>query len=107
MTNAVDGQHIRPITTALVNGSPYGAAELTTVHCPVCGFGYTHEKKPYVVEGQDDYQAGWGGRGNLTVFGFSCENGHHFDLCFGYHKGNVSAYVRSWHCLPAVTPAPN
>ncbi len=46
-----------------------------------------------VVPGGDDYEAGWGGRGDLTVLPFEGECGHRWALCFGFHKGMTAAFV--------------
>jgi hypothetical protein len=94
------------LTFALVNDSAYThGMPYSVLHCPVCGFGYNHESPPYVESGDDAYKARWGGRGNLTAIPFHCENGHHFEVCFGFHKGNVLAFVRSLNVIPErITP---
>ena len=35
--------------------------------CPVCGGNYNHVKPPYLKDGGDNYEAKWGGRGDLAV----------------------------------------
>lgn len=63
--------------------------------CPVCGFDYTHLKGSYLVNGNDNYEAGWRGRGDLQVIEMYCEEGHEFELCLGFHKGRVEMFFRS------------
>ncbi len=58
--------------------------------CPVCGFNYTHPQEPLFLQ-TDDYEF-WAGRGSVIKVPFRCENGCHFTLCFGFHKGNTIAF---------------
>ena len=60
------------------------------IKCPVCDFNYVHVDKPEHYM-NDDYRA-WTGRGELIRIPFSCEQGHAFSLCFGFHKGNVISF---------------
>lgn len=64
------------------------------VLCPVCGFDYVHEGIPYTVKGNDHGDA-WEGRGDLIVVPFDGECGHTWELCFGHHKGQTTAFVRN------------
>lgn len=62
--------------------------------CPVCECENVHfDGKPYFVEGLDDYKAEWGGRGDLVKVPMWCEWNHRWDLCFGFHKGTMSAFT--------------
>ena len=61
--------------------------------CPVCGFHCNHIGEPRTVGGKDDYEA-WAGRGDLLVIPFSGECGSEWEICFGFHKGESSAFVR-------------
>lgn len=63
--------------------------------CPVCGFEYTHLKAAYNILGNDNWEANWGGRGDLMVLEFQCEELHDFQVCFGFHKGCHSVFVRA------------
>lgn len=60
--------------------------------CPSCDFDYIHADKAQVVKGEDNYKA-WHGRGDLIVIDAWCENGHQFQICFGFHKGQTYAYI--------------
>lgn len=71
-------------------GEPYGVSEL--VVCPVCGDDYTHVVKNTLIDGKDDYQA-WAGRGDCVKVLFGAECGAEWNVCFGFHKGNTSAFL--------------
>lgn len=66
----------------------------TPVKCAVCGYEYVRVVYMREVAGNDNYEAGWCGRGDLNVIGFEGECGHEFELCFGFHKGNVHVFGR-------------
>ena len=68
--------------------------EESNLVCPVCKFEYQHPGKPMVVDGQENYAAGWWGRGSLTILPFESECGTKWELCFGFHKGNVFSFTR-------------
>ena len=53
---------------------------------------YVHFSSFEHIEGQDDYKA-WSGRGDAYKLHFYDEDGGSFSLCFGFHKGNMSAWV--------------
>lgn len=53
-----------------------------------------HPGKPVVVAGNDEYAAGWNGRGDLIVIPMACENGHGYEVCLGFHKGGAHAFLR-------------
>ncbi len=65
----------------------------TTVHCPICNFEYNHLQNLEVISGNDNYEA-WQGRGDCWQLNFECENGHIWSICFGEHKGIISAWSR-------------
>ena len=75
--------------------------------CPVCGFEYCHFEKPKFKK-CDDYSA-WQGRGSLITIPCYCENGHTFEICLGFHKGNTSVFTQNHkteehpQCLKDVT----
>ena len=74
----------------VLDATPDGAAVL----CPCCGDYNQHVGDPHVIDGEDDYRAGWGGRGDLVLVPFWGECGSEWDICFGFHKGSTEAFVR-------------
>lgn len=67
------------------------------VKCPECDHDNVHFEAPSLIEGHDNYKAGWHGRGDLIAIPFWCENGHTWTLCFGFHKGNTTTFMRIGH----------
>jgi hypothetical protein len=71
--------------------------------CPICGFQYNHGfdengmASVLLFEGEDDYKAGWTGRGDLLVIQMTCEEEHQWEMCIGFHKGTMHAFARSGH----------
>ena len=61
--------------------------------CPVCGEHYLHFDDPKVIDGKDDYKAKWVGRGDKLVIPMWCEQGHKFELCIGFHKGQLFPFL--------------
>ncbi len=80
--------------------------------CPVCGFEYNHGfdndgmQSVLFIEGKDDYQAGWTGRGDLLVIQMECEEGHHWEMCVGFHKGMMHVFARQGHSKKQMTEQP-
>lgn len=64
------------------------------IKCPLCGYENVSFCDAKLFGGGDGYEAPWWGRGSLLVIPFSGECGHSFEMCFGFHKGNVSAFCR-------------
>lgn len=64
------------------------------LHCPVCGDSNNHVGKIHTMKSNDDYSAGWSGRGGLTAIRMSGECGSQWEFCLGEHKGNVSVFTR-------------
>ena len=62
--------------------------------CPVCGGNYNHFKPPYLKDGGDNYEAKWGGRGDLAVIPMWGECGSQWEVCIGFHKGQNPIFVR-------------
>ena len=62
--------------------------------CPACEFDYVHFGAPIVEAGNDNYEASWPGRGDLLRIPCYCEDGHTFDICLGFHKGNSWMFTR-------------
>lgn len=61
---------------------------LTFLLCPICKYEYNHIGEVEKHHGKDSYQA-WEGRGDLIKIFMECENGHRWNLCLGFHKGNT------------------
>ena len=72
-------------------GWPY---EYDTVVCPICGFEFAHIGDIRKEEGNDNGDAGWSGRGDLVVIPIEGECGCLWEICFGFHKGCIAAFVR-------------
>lgn len=68
--------------------------DAATLTCPECGFECNHLGQPEKKSGNDNYDAGWGGRGDLIVIPVEGECGSVWEVCFGFHKGNVAAFTR-------------
>lgn len=65
-----------------------------TMLCPVCQFDCTHTHGVKTVKGNDNYEAGWAGRGDLVVVTMGGECGHGWELCIGFHKGQQAIFTR-------------
>ena len=68
--------------------------EVSFLVCPICQFEYSHLGRPYIIKGNDNYEAFPRVRGNLTVIPVSNECGCQWELCFGEHKGSVACFTR-------------
>ncbi len=64
------------------------------LECPICQDTYQHAGAYQRVPGRDNYEAGWGGSGDLLVVPVQGECGHRWELCFGSHKGETLCFVR-------------
>ena len=72
-----------------------GPAWGTRLKCPICADTYQHVTNSWQrIFGRDDYEAGWGGRGDLVILPLWGECGHTWELCLGSHKGEVFVFVR-------------
>ena len=65
------------------------------VYCPVCKFDYNHILGFETVKGNNKGQAGWWGRGDLIVIRLRCENSHEWEICFGFHQGQLFVFART------------
>lgn len=84
----------RPLLTKS-DAREYGDdAQYTQILCPVCRFNYNHTHGVREIPGNDGYEAGWWGRGDLIVIDMTCENGDKWELCIGFHKGNQFIFAR-------------
>jgi hypothetical protein len=64
------------------------------IKCPICGFDYNHILKSKHIPGKDDYKA-WEGRGDAVKVFIQGECGHYWNLCIGFHKGNLYLFCES------------
>lgn len=66
------------------------------VECPVDSSDVgIHFGKVKTVPGNDNYDAGWSGKGDLIVIPCHCECGHQWEMCLGFHKGTVFTFIRN------------
>mgnify|MGYP003474224453 FL=1 len=67
----------------------------TILACPICSFDYNYISKPIFEDGADNYKSSAPAyRGHLVRIPFVCENGHNWEICFGFHKGNTFVFFR-------------
>lgn len=69
------------------DGPEYVAGWGSRILCPVCRFEYCHIGE--VTEQVSDNYEAWQGRGEAVRIHMSCENGHHWTLRLGFHKGHT------------------
>ncbi|RCW63977.1 hypothetical protein DET61_11618 [Marinobacter nauticus] len=69
-------------------------SEQRNLKCPTCGGEFNHPEPPYLKDGNDAYEANWGGRGDLIVVPMWGECGSRWQLCVGFHKGNAPVFAR-------------
>ena len=65
--------------------------------CPVCGYNNQHFSgiaPSCFIKGNDNYEAPWWGRGDLLIIQFWSECGSRWELCFGFHKGEIFSFVK-------------
>lgn len=63
--------------------------------CPVCFSENVHFGKPVFKDGNDNYEADWGGRGSLIHIPMISEQcDHAWEICFGFHKGDTKFFYR-------------
>ncbi len=65
----------------------------TRLKCPICSETCQHAGAYQHIPGRDNYEAGWGGRGDLVIVPVWCEFDHVWQLCFGQHKGATFVFV--------------
>jgi hypothetical protein len=61
--------------------------------CPICHENFNDISTPRLEHGNDNYEA-WMGRGDCAVVPMSCEYGHEWELCVGFHKGESFLFAR-------------
>lgn len=92
--SAIIPPNLLPVSNILDNEDYYFPhPEFTPLLCPVCGFNCNHIGEIRTIPGNDGYEA-WYGRGDLTVIPYSGECGSEWEICFGFHKGVSSIFVR-------------
>jgi hypothetical protein len=64
------------------------------IACPVCKHTFVHLGKVEEKNGNDNYESGWGGRGDSVEVGMWCEQGHNWKMILGFHKGNTYVFNR-------------
>jgi hypothetical protein len=87
----------RPLSDICIDGATEGWAGKSVIVCPHrnCDCGNVHFTSVDLRDGDDDYKAGWEGRGDLIVIPMWCEGGHEWELCFGFHKGTTVSFTRN------------
>lgn len=88
-----------PLSLALNPETPYGlpSPAYQSLGCPKCRCNRVSAHGARTKKGNDNYDAqggGWSGRGNLLAIRMSCEEGHNWDICIGFHKGDSAIFVR-------------
>lgn len=68
--------------------------ELQTIKCPTCVYTNNQVVNTRTISGNDNNEAGWPGRGDLTVIKLAGECGSRWELCLGFHKGQTAVFVR-------------
>ena len=63
------------------------------VKCPKCNFEYVHFIEPVCTK-TDAYDA-WAGRGSAIRIPMYCENGHTWEVRYGFHKGNTHVNIEN------------
>lgn len=80
----------KSITTDFLRDDKEDGFNGLTLICPACGEDYHHVLPyPFNVNGNDSYEAGWGGRGDLYQVPIWGECGHVWALQMGFHKGQT------------------
>lgn len=82
------------ITEVLHPDQWWGDKDMSVLKCPVCEEIYHHLGEPVKESGKDGYEASWGGRGDLVIIPIEGECGCLWEICFGFHKGNIAAFTR-------------
>ncbi|SOD42389.1 hypothetical protein SAMN06298226_2728 [Nitrosovibrio sp. Nv4] len=77
-----------------INDAGWGGSDVRKLLCPVCSGSYNHMEPSYLKDGGDNYDAKWGGRGDLTVVPMWGECGSKWEVCIGFHKGESFMFTR-------------
>ncbi|HZY56315.1 MAG TPA: hypothetical protein VFE09_00800 [Rubrobacteraceae bacterium] len=92
----LEGREIIPLRRVVESGqSTFGSRPaFRRLVWPVCGSTNQHTGEPQTVS-IGTYESGWGGRGSLLIGPVEGECGHLWEMCFGFHKGETFAFVRT------------
>jgi hypothetical protein len=92
----LEGREIIPLERVVESGQSTfrNRPAFKRLVCPVCRNTNQHTGEPQTVS-IGDYEAGWGGRGSLLVVPVEGECGHLWEMCFGFHKRETFAFVRT------------
>jgi hypothetical protein len=92
----LEGCRVLPLSDVIAHDDDvwYGRPQFKRLVCPVCSDTFQHVETWQRIEGRDNYEAGWGGRGDLIVVPIWGECEHRWELCFGFHKGETFGFVR-------------
>lgn len=83
-----------PIMATLDPEGPFSGYNIATIVCPICRGEYHHIEQTRTEPGNDAYDADWPGRGDLFVMTLRGECGHTWEICIGFHKGNLGIFAR-------------
>lgn len=86
-----------PLAKVLDDGQRWASSAYQTLKCPKCRSTSIHFGDLVTRKGNDNYDAqggGWQGRGDLNAIRMTCEDGHAFDICIGFHKGSSAIFAR-------------
>jgi len=79
----------------LIDDNHWHEPNVKRLICPLCDSTYQDlSGGAVIVDGEDEYGDGWGGRGPLLMLPACGECGHLWDICFGFHKGETFVFVR-------------
>lgn len=73
------------------NKSVFSDDNTIKINCPVCGTMEVCFDKPDYME-SSNYKA-WKGQGDCLKIPMWCPEGHMWNYCFGYHKGESFTYL--------------
>jgi hypothetical protein len=92
----LEGCGVLPLSDVIAHDDDLweGFSQYKRLRCPLCSDTFQHVETHQRILGRDDYEAGWGGRGDLTVVPIWGECEHRWELCFGFHKGQTFCFVR-------------
>jgi hypothetical protein len=77
-----------------INKSLWDDGITSDLKCPGCEHPHQHLLKPAFIDGNDSYEAHWGGKGDLVIVPIESECGSKWEICFGFHKGTTSLFIQ-------------
>jgi len=92
----IEGAGMARLSDVIVHddGGWHGYPWYKRLQCPLCRDTYQHTGHQQTILGNDNYEAGWEGRGDLLVVPLEGECGHLWEICLGFHKGETFVFVR-------------